>query len=164
MFKSILLASLLALGAAGCATAESSDSATPAAQTEAKAKPAAAKPTAAKPAAAKPAAEAAKPAAPASEKPTQADAAAPEKTVLFFLNPNGRPCQMQDGILKEMGSSLTDKASVKYIPTTNPQMRPIFYKFGVRSLPTLVIVDKDNNELHRFTPGIKDAETILSAL
>jgi len=91
---------------------------------------------------------------------------APAKTtVLFFINPNGAPCQMQDQILKEMGTSLTAKAQVKYLKTTEFQSsRAYFEKYGIRGLPTLIILDSKGNIKHRFTPGIQSKEMILQKL
>lgn len=88
-----------------------------------------------------------------------------EKKLLFFINPNGHPCQIQDQILKDMGSSLTDNAELEYIPTTDMKnSRPLFMQYGVRALPTLILLNGDGSVNRRFTPGIIDAETISSAL
>lgn len=87
------------------------------------------------------------------------------RKLLFFINPNGRPCQMQDQILKSMGSSLTDNAGLEYISTTDMKnSRPLFMQYGVRALPTLILLNEDGSVNRRFTPGIIDAETISSAL
>lgn len=87
-----------------------------------------------------------------------------EKTVLFFINPNGMPCQMQDRILTGMKDQLKGKASVKYIKTTVAEDRAEFAKWGIRGLPMLIIVDKSDKVLKRFTPGIQSEQIILDAL
>jgi len=85
--------------------------------------------------------------------------------LLFFLNPNGRPCQMQNRILKEMGSSLTDKADLIYLSTTKlEQTKPYFNKYGIRALPSLVVLDGNGQVVKRFAPGIQSKESILQAL
>ena len=89
---------------------------------------------------------------------------APAKTILFFMNPNGHPCQMQKGIIDGMKDSLSGLASITFIKTTEDGDRDKFYQYGIRGLPSLIIVDKNGNELKRFAPGIQDESTILSAL
>ena len=86
----------------------------------------------------------------------------PKKELLFFMNPNGRPCQMQDAIIQEMGSTLTDLATVKYVKTTNRDDYPLFGTYGIRGLPLLIILDEKGKEYRRFTPGVQSAEVILS--
>ncbi|MBS1209523.1 MAG: Thioredoxin [Proteobacteria bacterium] len=88
-----------------------------------------------------------------------------KKTILFFLNPGGSPCQMQDRILREMGASLAGKANVQYLSTEEFQTsRAQFEKYGVRGLPTLIILDATGAVKHRFTPGVQSKETILGKL
>jgi thioredoxin 1 len=93
-----------------------------------------------------------------------ADQVGLERTLLFFLKPSGRPCIRQDAILRDMGSRLTDKVDVEYVPVTDPGNRPTLREYGVRSLPALILVDADGAELHRFPPGIRDADAILAVL
>ncbi len=87
-----------------------------------------------------------------------------KKQLLFFMNPNGRPCRMQDEIIRKMGAALTDVATVKYIKTTNRDDYPTFRTYGIRGLPSLIILDVNGKEFKRFTPGVQSAETILGAL
>lgn len=99
------------------------------------------------------------------EKHSDAKAAAtPDKQIMFFMNPNGRPCQMQLSILDGMKEKLGGLATVKYIKTTESSDQETFYKYGIRGLPSLIILDKNNKEIKRFTPGIQDENVILSAL
>jgi thioredoxin-like negative regulator of GroEL len=80
--------------------------------------------------------------------------------LVFFMNPAGAPCQMQDQILRGMAPELTGKVSVVYLRTTEPAEIPFFDRFGVRSLPQLLLVDGAGNEVRRATPGIQDAAAI----
>lgn len=80
--------------------------------------------------------------------------------LVFFMNPNGAPCQMQDQVIRGMASELTGKVSIVYIRTTVPSEIPFFERFGVRSLPQLVLVDGAGNELRRATPGVQDAAAV----
>jgi thioredoxin 1 len=88
----------------------------------------------------------------------------PAKKILFFMNPNGRPCQMQNAILEEIKDSLSALATITYIKTTDPKDRDAFETYGIRGLPFLIIVDNNGKELKRFTPGIQSKEDILAAL
>lgn len=86
-------------------------------------------------------------------------------TLLFFMNPNGRPCQIQDQIITGMGKNLSGKADLSYVRTTEMETaREKFMKYGIRGLPTLILVDSKGAVIHRFTPGIQNAETISAQL
>lgn len=87
-----------------------------------------------------------------------------DRTILFFMNPNGMPCQMQDQIINGMTEMLNGKATVARIKTTVAEDRPKFSEYGIRGLPMLIIVDGAKKEIKRFTPGIQSEETILDAL
>jgi thioredoxin 1 len=94
---------------------------------------------------------------------------APEPTsgkprVLFFMNPNGRPCQMQDEEFMKVKSSLDAVADLVYIKTTNPSDEEQFYRYGIRSLPSLIILDGKGSEYKRFPPGIQDPNSVLAVL
>ncbi|MFW5784554.1 MAG: TlpA family protein disulfide reductase [Chitinispirillaceae bacterium] len=83
--------------------------------------------------------------------------------LLVFINPNGRPCLEQIRILDSMNKKLEKKAEVVYVSTTESADRKEFYKYGIRALPSMIIVDKKGKELERFTPGIHNENSISSA-
>ncbi len=85
-------------------------------------------------------------------------------TLIFFMNPNGNPCIMQDAILQKAKMDLDKFASIRYVKTTVPTDRDTFYEYGVRSLPQLILVDTKGNPISRFAPGIQEIETIMQAL
>jgi len=85
-------------------------------------------------------------------------------TLIFFMNPNGRPCQIQDEILNSSKKDWESRVQLRYVKTTVAADLDIFYQYGVRSLPTLILVDDKGKELHRFAPGIQERATILSIL
>ncbi|MFH1467139.1 MAG: hypothetical protein ABIO70_22335 [Pseudomonadota bacterium] len=117
------------------------------------------------PAAAAAAPAPAPPAAAVSATAEARDALPPAQNILlFFLNPNGYPCQVQHGILEGMGAALTDKVTVQYVSIEDPTSRGALYTYGVRALPALIEVDPAGKELHRFSPGIHEAADILAAL
>lgn len=80
--------------------------------------------------------------------------------LLFFLDPNGGPCMMQGRILASMGEDLRGRAAVREIRTTIPEDRPLFGQFGIRGLPSLILVDAGGKEIRRLPPGVKSAEEI----
>lgn len=109
-----------------------------------------------KAASAKPAPQAAK--APAAPTP------APKSTLLFFMNPAGRPCQIQDQILGDSKAQWEPLATLRYVRTDTAADRDAFYKYGVRSLPNLILVGPDGKEIRRYSPGIQSAESVLSGI
>jgi thioredoxin 1 len=80
--------------------------------------------------------------------------------LVFFMNPNGVPCQLQDQVIRGMAGELGGKVSIVYVRTTVPAELQFFERFGVRSLPQLVLVDGAGNEVRRATPGIQDAAAV----
>jgi len=88
----------------------------------------------------------------------------PKRKLLFFMNPDGIPCQTQWGLLNNVADSLLKVADVVYIKTTEPADYPKFEAFGIRGLPSLVITDENGRELSRFSPGIQPADAVLAAL
>jgi len=94
----------------------------------------------------------------------QSHIAEKSQLLLFFINPNGRPCQIQDSILDEIKPKLSSATEIVYIKTTDPAAREMFYKFGIRSLPNLVLTDLNGNIIKRFPPGIQSKQVILTSL
>ena len=84
--------------------------------------------------------------------------------LVFFMNPNGRPCQLQDQVLQQLGPSLQGRVEVVRFRTTTPGDLAMFERFGIRSLPQLVVTDAGGQELRRATPGILDAGQIQQLL
>jgi len=80
--------------------------------------------------------------------------------LVFFMNPNGMPCQMQDRVLREMAPELSARAELIYYRTTDPADLAQFGAYGIRSLPALVLTDASGREIRRATPGIQSAEQI----
>ncbi len=84
--------------------------------------------------------------------------------LVFFMNPNGAPCQMQDRVLREMAPELSGRAALVYYRTTVPGDLEAFGRYGIRSLPMLVVTDASGREVRRATPGIHSAEEIRQLL
>lgn len=84
--------------------------------------------------------------------------------IIFFLDPNGGPCRLQVSILNDMADELRGKADIQYVQTTVPGDRDVFYQYGIRALPTLLLADSDGKEIKRMTPGVKQADTVRSLI
>jgi thioredoxin 1 len=110
--------------------------------------------------------EAAPPAAPAVTAPAQATPGTPAglPRLVFFMNPNGRPCQIQDQVLEQVAAELQGRAVLVRFRTTTPEDLGMFERFGIRSLPQLVVTDATGRELRRATPGIQDAAQVRQLL
>lgn len=80
--------------------------------------------------------------------------------LVFFMNPGGAPCQMQDRILQEMAPELKGKAEVVYLKTTISGDIAKFQQYGIRALPTLIVTDASGKEIRRATPGIQSAAQV----
>ncbi len=89
---------------------------------------------------------------------------APKPTLIFFMNPAGRPCQMQDQILTESKAQWEPLATLRYVRTDTAADQDAFYKYGVRSLPNLILVGPDGKEIRRYSPGIQSADSVLSGI
>lgn len=80
--------------------------------------------------------------------------------LVFFLNPDGGPCRMQNAILDGMANELDGKVEIQYVQTTVPADRDLFYRYGVRGLPTLLLADASGKEIKRMSPGVKPIDDI----
>jgi thioredoxin 1 len=80
--------------------------------------------------------------------------------LVFFINPNGGPCQLQDRILREMSGELSQRVDVVYYRTTDAADIAWFQRYGIRSLPQLLVTDATGRELRRATPGIQGPDQI----
>jgi thioredoxin 1 len=95
---------------------------------------------------------------------SQAETSSKKGTLLFFMNPAGAPCQYQDQILNQIAEKLNQKVSVVSVRTDIFGDRPVFGQYGIRALPTLILLDENQKEVLRFPPGIQQPEIILQAL
>ncbi|MBI5639927.1 MAG: hypothetical protein HZA17_05830 [Nitrospirae bacterium] len=87
-----------------------------------------------------------------------------KKTVVFFLNPEGGPCSAQNEILQKLQQDRNGNFNVAYVNATKPADQQAFYDYGVRSLPSLVLVDGSGRISSYFPPGIQPYETLSQAL
>jgi len=87
-----------------------------------------------------------------------------KKTVIFFINPEGGPCRAQKELLVKLHKDRKGNFNIAYVSTMNPADQKAFYDYGIRSLPTLVVVDSKGQIGRFFPPGIQSPETLAAAL
>lgn len=97
-------------------------------------------------------------------KTAQSDAKIASHLLVFFINPDGGPCKMQKNILDQMSAELQGKVLVRPVKTTVQADMDIFYAYGIRALPTLLLADSSGKEISRLPPGVHAAETIRKLL
>jgi len=103
-------------------------------------------------------------AAPKSTPQIQKAIASGKKTVVFFINPNGAPCRAQNEILQSLNKDRGGNFNIAYATTMEPADQKAFYDYGIRSLPSLVLVDGSGKISRHFPPGIQSYETLVKAL
>jgi len=81
-------------------------------------------------------------------------------TLVDFFATWCRPCRMQLPILEQIAPDFVGKAKIIKVDTDRTQS--IAVRFGVQSIPTLVIL-KDGQKVAQFV-GVQQAETLRSAL
>ncbi len=87
-----------------------------------------------------------------------------KSTVVFFLNPNGGPCKAQNEILQKLQKDRKSNFNIADVSALEQANQKAFYDYGVRSLPTLVLVDSKGKIAKVFPPGIQSAEVLTAAL
>lgn len=85
-------------------------------------------------------------------------------TLVFFQNPYGGPCKAQKGILDKLLQDRKGSFNIASVNAMNQNDQKAFYDYGVRSLPSLVLVDKAGKISKVFPPGIQNQETLIAAL
>ena len=84
--------------------------------------------------------------------------------LVFFQNPNGGPCKAQQQLLDKLTEKRKGTFTIAPVNAMEQNDQKAFYDYGVRSLPSLVLVDKAGAISKVFPPGIQSIETIISAL
>jgi len=87
-----------------------------------------------------------------------------KKTVVFFMNPAGIPCGQQNEILKKLYQDRGVSFTIAYVSAIRPEDEKAFYDYGIRSLPSLVLVDSNGNISRHFPPGIQSYDTLAQAM
>ena len=87
-----------------------------------------------------------------------------KKTIVFFLNPQGGPCKAQNEVLTKLHKDRGGNFGIAYVNAMNPADQKAFYDYGVRSLPTVVLVDSKGKISRAFPPGIQTYEAMAKAL
>lgn len=87
-----------------------------------------------------------------------------KKTLVFFQNPNGGPCRAQTEILQKLLKDRKGNFTIAYVNSMKPEDQKAFYDYGIRNLPSLVLVDGSGNISRVFPPGIQSYETLAASL
>jgi thiol-disulfide isomerase/thioredoxin len=85
-------------------------------------------------------------------------------TIIFFQNPQGGPCRAQNEILQRLLKDRKNAFNIAPVSTMSAGDQKAFYDYGVRSLPTIVLVDNKGVIVRFFPPGIQSYETLAAAL
>jgi len=110
------------------------------------------------------ASQAANPAAPLSTPEIKQSISSGKKTIIFFLNPNGGPCRSQNEILTRLQKERKNNFNIAYVSALQQETQQAFYDYGVRGLPTVVLVDSKGKINRVFPPGIQSYEALAAAL
>ncbi|MDH4161180.1 MAG: thioredoxin family protein [Nitrospirota bacterium] len=94
----------------------------------------------------------------------QAIGAGKKNTVVFFINPNGGPCKAQKEILVQLQKDRKGNFNIAYVDAMNQANQKAFYDYGVRSLPTVVVVDGKGKIAKYFPPGIQSYDVLAKTL
>lgn len=87
-----------------------------------------------------------------------------KKTIVFFLNPTGKPCRAQNEILQKIMQERGNKINVAYVDATKQEDGKAFYDYGIRGLPSIVMVDSLGKINRVFPPGIQGYDTLVHTL
>lgn len=87
-----------------------------------------------------------------------------KSTIVFFQNPQGGPCRAQKEILLKLQQDRKGNFNIANVSTMKQEDQQAFYDYGVRNLPSLVLVDMSGKISRVFPPGIQSAEALSAAL
>jgi thioredoxin 1 len=108
--------------------------------------------------------QAGSPSAPLSTPEIKQSISSGKKTIIFFLNPNGGPCRAQNEVLTTLLKDRKNNFAVVYVSAMQQENQRAFYDYGVRGLPTLVLVDGSGKINRVFPPGIQSYDAVAAAL
>lgn len=109
-------------------------------------------------------AQAGNPSAPLSTPEIKQSISSGKKTIIFFLNPNGGPCRAQNEVLTTLLKDRKNNFAVAYVSALQQENQRAFYDYGVRGLPSLVLVDSSGKINRVFSPGIQSYDALAAAL
>ncbi|MBN2654993.1 MAG: thioredoxin family protein [Nitrospirae bacterium] len=87
-----------------------------------------------------------------------------KKTVIFFINPSGYPCRIQDEILQKLHTDKKEIFNIVPVVTMNHDHQKAFYDYGIRSIPAIVLLDSKGGIAKHFPPGIQPYDIIAQEL
>jgi len=86
-------------------------------------------------------------------------------TILFFFKRDGAPCLEQDRILKKfIIPEFENTIEFKYIGVEKKENEALLHKYGIRALPSLVLLNSKNEVSRQFPPGIQGEEVLKNII
>jgi thioredoxin 1 len=105
------------------------------------------------------------PAAPLSTKELKAAVSPGERnTLVFFQNPAGGPCRAQNEVLQRLHKDRKGNFNIVPVSVSRPEDQKAFYDYGIRNLPSLVLVDRSGKIARVFPPGIQEYGVLAAEL
>ena len=83
--------------------------------------------------------------------------------IVFFWLPSGAPCQQQDKILQALEKE-KPKLKVTRVDVNDPASSVLANKYGIRTVPSSVILDEKGATIKQFTPGVQTEATLKKYL
>jgi len=87
-----------------------------------------------------------------------------KNTIVFFQNPMGGPCMAQKEVLEKLQQDRKRNFNIANVSTMKQEDHKAFYEYGIRNLPSLILVDKAGKIARVFAPGIQTYEALAAAL
>jgi len=83
--------------------------------------------------------------------------------IVFFWLPTGSPCQEQNKIITDLEVKNPNLKTTR-VDLTDPANSSLANKYGIRSVPSVVILDGQSKIVKQFTPGIQSQENLKKYL
>jgi len=83
--------------------------------------------------------------------------------IVFFWLPSGAPCQQQDKILQALEKEKPE-LKVTRVDVNDPASSVLANKYGIRTVPSSVILDEKGATIKQFTPGVQTEATLKKYL
>jgi thioredoxin-like negative regulator of GroEL len=83
--------------------------------------------------------------------------------IVFFWLPSGAPCQQQDKILQALEKEKPE-LKVTRVDVNEPASSVLANKYGIRTVPSSVILNEKGATIKQFTPGVQTEATLKKYL
>jgi len=83
--------------------------------------------------------------------------------IVFFWLPTGVPCQQQDKTLQAMEKD-NPNLKVTRVDVSDQTSSSLANKYGIRSVPSIVVLGEEGKTVKQFAPGIQTEATLKKYL